>query len=1152
MSERMRFVLDGDDRLTPVLNRAGDSSVRLHRRLDDSTTRSSASMRAFTRDADGRLRSLQGRFVSVAHAARLIQDSSGRWRDLNGRFVTSEVAARRMAAVTSGLPPALRAAGDAAGGAGTRMRQLNDDTNAAGRTITRVTGDVNARLRDSQGRFIGAGGAAGGLGDAAEAAGGKVGGMGGAMGGVAAVIGLSLLPALGALAPMIAGAALASGTLKLGFAGVGDAVEAAGKSKKEYRQALKKLSPEARSFTKELVGMKREFAGVGKDVQKAMLPGFTKALKAADPVVKIVGRGMTELGGAFGKAAEGAGRLFKDSGFQKDLQANLTLGRRFVGDMLSGLGGLGRGFLSFGAASKPTLTALSGGIRDLLGQGLPGMFDGLKVGISGSAKFLNGLFGMINRLLPAIGRFSGEVARSLGPLMGEMFDSLGVRGAGALDTLGQVVKGLTPVFKDLGYGLKTTTQLMQIVAPTVKDTAAAIVGSLLPSFSEVDKAQGPLQRLNGWVLNNKGAIQEFARQFAGAFLDITGFAVRSVPVVIKAFRFMAVGILTALDGVISGAAKLFGWLPGIGDKLKSANRSFDEFKGGFLSGLKTAEDKARGFADSVAPKLSAGKLKLDINNWQSQIETAKAKMKSLPPSKQAKLQAKIDDLQAKVRAARGELASLHDKTITIFTKRTTRYITEYQKKYLTGRSQHDITGATGGLYTGTGFAHRGKGYAGGGLVEGPGTGTSDSIWAPWLSAKEFVVNARQTARNLPLLRAINDGKIGMGSLTGGLGGAGTAVAQGLAGGMTAGFGLVEKGARKMAAAVVTGIRAELEISSPSKKTTALAKDIGAGLIKGLIGSRDKIKATAKDLAADIWKAFDGRKDNRLVGMVNRQTKKLLDLASKRDKLAEKIKTAKEYASGVTSNARQQAGLANLGMGEGEVTAGGIKGGLASKLQQIRKFTTYVKDLAKRGLNKGLLRQILDMGPEQGYAYASALAGADKSTFNEINSLQKRIDTDTKSLGRLGADRLYDGGKNAGKGFLKGLESQQDAIEKLMLKIAKGMQKALRKALGIRSPARAMIPDGINTVRGVGVGVLQGLPFIDRAMDAVAGRMTGRAAPGLATVSGRPAAVGGGGRQVNVQVDVHGAIDPVATARAIRKMLLELKRVQGVNINLGVG
>ncbi|MGJ5826072.1 hypothetical protein [Streptomyces ossamyceticus] len=1127
MAERMRFVLDGDDRLSPVLNRAGDSATRLHRRLDDSTRASSASMRVFTRDAGGQLRDLEGRFVSVAHAARLIQDSSGRWRDLNGRFVSSATAARRMAAVTTGLPPALRAAGNAAGDTANRMRRLNDDTDAAGRTLTRVTNTVNGRLRDSQGRFLSAGGAASSLGDAAEGAGGKLSGAGGVMGAVAAVAGLSLLPALGALMPMLAGAGLAAGTMKLGFAGIGDALEAASKGKKEYREALKKLSPEARSFTKELVGLKKEFAGVGKDVQKAMLPGFTKAVESAGPVVKILGRGMTELGGAFGKAAEGAGRLFKDSGFQKDLQANLTMGRQFIGDMMSGLGGLGRSFLDFGAASKPTLTALSGGIRDVLGQGLPGMFDGLKVGIEGSSKFLNGLFNMINSLLPAIGRFSGEVARSLGPLMGEMFTSLGVRGAGALDTLGQVVKGLTPVFKDLGFGLKATTQLIGIIGPTVKDTASAIVGSLLPSFSEVDKAQGPLQRLSGWIQDNRGSIQEFARQGANAFLTLVQAGVTHFPTLIRIFRLVTGGMVTALGGVLHAAASAFGWIPGIGDKLKSADKAFGSFKDSYLSGLKAAEDKARGFAASVSPKLAAGKLKLNISNWQSQIETAKAKMKSLPPSKQAKLQAKIDDLTNKIASAKAQLASIDGRTATTY---VTTYF-QYKGKKIAAFSAGRM--ASGGPV----------GFPGGGPVHGPGTATSDSI-PTMLSDGEYVINARSTSKYRALIEAINQDRLGTGK---GMSGAGSAVAAGLAGGMTSGLSMVKAAARRTAAAAIAGMREELQIASPSKRTTALAKDMGAGLIKGLTGSRDKIKATAKDLAADIWKAFDGSKDNRLVGMVNRQTKRLLSLASQRDKLAEKIKAAKDYASNVTSSARQQAGLSSLGMEEGEVTAGGIKGGLRSKVEQIRKFTGYVKELAKRGLNKSLLRQILDMGPEQGYAYASALAGADRATYNEINSLQKRIDTDTRSLGRTGADRLYDSGKNAGKGFLRGLESQQDAIEKLMVKIAKGMERALKRALGIKSPSTVMARLGAYSTEGLAQGLGDGMPLLDRALAEVSERVAG-----TQPVIGRPAVTTGGGQPVHVQIDVHGSIDPVATARAIRKALLELKRVHGVSIDLGVG
>jgi hypothetical protein len=56
-------------------------------------------------------------------------------------------------------------------------------------------------------------------------------------------------------------------------------------------------------------------------------------------------------------------------------------------------------------------------------------------------------------------------------------------------------------------------------------------------------------------------------------------------------------------------------------------------------------------------------------------------------------------------------------------------------------------------------------YAVGGLITGPGTGTSDSI--PILASdREYIVNARQTARNLPLLNAINSGQLTSRSRTG--------------------------------------------------------------------------------------------------------------------------------------------------------------------------------------------------------------------------------------------------------------------------------------------------------------------------------------------------------------------------------------------------
>ena len=1054
MTQRLRFILDGDDNLTRVLNHAGDSSARLHRRLNDDMDGNSRAVRGFTQDADGRFRDLRGRFLSVADAQRMM---------------------------AGGMPD-----------------------------LTRRLGDVS--------------GAAGSAGEAGI-------GLMGALKGVAVVAGMSLLPALGALVPMAAGAGLALGTLKLGFAGVGDAMAVAG-DKKKFAEQLKKMSPEARDFTKSLVSLKKEFGGIGKEIQKAMLPGFTKAVQAAGPVVKILGKSMTEMGDAFGDAAEGVGRLLKDSGFQDALQANLKLGIGFIKDMTSAMGPFVRSLLDFGAASGPTLKAFSDGIGGLLTKGLPGMFQGLQQGIPGAAKMLDGLFSAVNNILPALGRLSGEMGKTLGPVFGETFRLLGGMASGAMDALAGELKVLSPLFRDLTFGLKSVRDLAKIVGPTLADTGNAILGAFLPMGSSVEKAVGPLQRLNQAINNNKGAILEGTRIFGDAMIGFVSASLQATPKIIHAFMLMSGGILTAMSGIVHGAATAFGWVPGIGSKLKSADRAFSGFKDNYITGLSKAETAASKFAAATLPKLNAGKLKMDISNWQQQIEAAKAKMKTVPPSKQAALKATIKDLQDKVATAKQNLADLKGKSVGLTAKDLIS--PKARAAYLAVQALHSKTIT---LTTEHRNVYTGKGGRGANAYASGGNPMAGELAMVGEQGPELVVFG-QAAK-------VFDAKTTK-SILGGPVGAGRAAGQGLALGLGA-TGGVYSAARAMAAAVTAGVRDELEIASPSKKMKALAKDIGKGLIVGLTGTRDKIKATAKDLANDIKTAFSGKKESSLLKMVDKQTKKLLDLADKRDKIAAKIAEAKSYASDVTKNARSQAGLSNLGMSPEEVTAGGIKAGLASKLAQIKQFSKYISMLAKRGLNKGLLRQILDMGPIDGYAYASALVGADKATFSAINKTQASIDKESKKLGNKGADILYDSGKNAGKGFLAGLQGQKKHIEKLMMDIAKGMQKSLRKALGISSPAKKMIPDGINTMKGVAVGILRGLPHIDDAMAAAAGRMTG-----VRPVRGRPAVAAAGGGAMNVNITVADARDPIAVAKEIRRELLELKRVFGLNVELKVG
>lgn len=78
-----------------------------------------------------------------------------------------------------------------------------------------------------------------------------------------------------------------------------------------------------------------------------------------------------------------------------------------------------------------------------------------------------------------------------------------------------------------------------------------------------------------------------------------------------------------------------------------------------------------------------------------------------------------------------------------------------------GGSKTGATGSSdgGGILGGIGSLFGGLfGHADGGHINGPGTGRSDSIPA-WLSNGEFVVNADATRANLPLLHAINGGRL---------------------------------------------------------------------------------------------------------------------------------------------------------------------------------------------------------------------------------------------------------------------------------------------------------------------------------------------------------------------------------------------------------
>jgi hypothetical protein len=380
------------------------------------------------------------------------------------------------------------------------------------------------------------------------------------------------------------------------------------------------------------------------------------------------------------------------------------LGRVFVGDLTRGLGGLARGFLEFGAASEPTLRSLSSGISGLLGQGLPGMFDGLERGVEGSSKFFDGLFGMINETFPALGRFSGEVARTFGPALGEQLTLTGHVVSRVLDVMGYAARALKPVFNDITFGLKAIWLIAQPFAAAFKDAGAAIVGALMPAGTSIENVRGPLQRLHSTVQENKLGLMEYARIGGTFMLMLAEGVIRYLPDAIGGFRLLAMGALSSFDVIISGLAMTIGKIPGFGDKFREANTEFDKFRDGFINGLETAKGKTQDFANATLPRLSQNKLQMNISAWESQINVAKGQLASVPPEKRSQLTAHIADLERKAAQARSELASIRSRDVTV----TLTYITRGSMNNTTMRME-------------------GLTRADGGIVRGPGTSTSDSI-----------------------------------------------------------------------------------------------------------------------------------------------------------------------------------------------------------------------------------------------------------------------------------------------------------------------------------------------------------------------------------------------------------------------------------------
>lgn len=354
---------------------------------------------------------------------------------------------------------------------------------------------------------------------------------------------------------------------------------------------------------------------------------------------------------------------------------------------------------------------------------------------------------------------------------------------------------------------------------------------------------------------------------------------------------------------------------------------------------------------------------------------------------------------------------------------------------------------------------------------------------------------------------------------------------GIAVGVKANEHLAHSAVKSVADGMVTAANTALEINSPSKKFQQIGIWVHLGLVAGLTGTQSQVKSALNKTLTMLIETQNSAATH-LEGYVSREGRLLETLANKRDAIATRLKAAQanlvslqadwtkeqsSVASSIMSNASVVMSNSSGPMGAGDVVAN-----MSEQLEQSQAFATDLNKLRAEGLNTTMIQQLASSGVSGGGQTAEALAGATSGQIAQLNQMQAQLVNSANSTGGAVADSMYGAGIASAQGLIKGLQSQEAAIQAQMLKIAEGMSTAIKRALGIHSPSRVFHEIGQNITDGLTNGVNDNARKPVGAMTSLSNALTSAARPKSVSL-GSSAAGGYVMYSTNVTVQVAGSV-----------------------------
>lgn len=366
-----------------------------------------------------------------------------------------------------------------------------------------------------------------------------------------------------------------------------------------------------------------------------------------------------------------------------------SLGGLVSGTLQDGVGqGLINGFKAGGPIGAAFLAAIILGTLSLIGAALSGLIvtalGAAFVGVAGiSAAMSDRVQAKWKDTLANLKELFADVGEPLIPVLERALDTVNQMAEKAAPALKKAMEDTAPAtekfiqailkgFESFGKNaFKPIMDAWNVFAPVFGELWNEFMGELGSSFGEmadlVKEHPTEIAAAIEIVFEAIELIIDAITFFGKTWVFTMQTVGDAIGIVLQIIGGLLNGALLAFEGILFGAEKAFGWIPGIGDKLGDAKNAFSNFRETTMGKLEDMANAAFGWDDALNKANRKRRLSADISSWEEKLRRARESLKKTTSQKaKAKLEANIKDLERKIASAREQLNALNGKTSTTY------------------------------------------------------------------------------------------------------------------------------------------------------------------------------------------------------------------------------------------------------------------------------------------------------------------------------------------------------------------------------------------------------------------------------------------------------------------------------------------------------